>query len=125
VRSRSEFVKRGITAVFLGAPSDQQNGWGMSDDFRLSVEHFRDMSVVVDDLRKMVPAAPLFLIGTSRGSISAAALAARFGDEIGSRPYRDDVPAGAEKLPATGTGFESIRFRGDPAAAAFRPSRKR
>ena len=82
VRSRSEFIKRGITAVILDAPSDQQNGWGMSDDFRLSVEHFRDMSVVVDDLRKRLPAAPLFLVGTSRGSISAAALAARFGEEI-------------------------------------------
>lgn len=82
VRSRSEFIRRGVAAAILDVPSDLQVGYGMSDDFRLSAEHFRDISVVVGDLRKRLPGAPLFLVGTSRGSISAAALAARFGEEI-------------------------------------------
>jgi hypothetical protein len=74
VRSRAEFIKRGVVAAILDAPSDQQNGWGMSDVFRLSDEHLKDISVVTEDLAKRFPQVPLFLIGTSRGTISAAAV---------------------------------------------------
>lgn len=80
VRSRSEFIKRGVVAAILDAPSDQQGGWGMGDEFRLSTDHFTDVSAVVLDLRKRVAGVPLFLIGTSRGSISAAALGAGFAE---------------------------------------------
>jgi hypothetical protein len=82
VRSRIEFTKRGVVAAVLNAPSDQQSGWGMSDEFRLGADHFRDIAIVVGDLKKRFPGKPLFLIGTSRGSTSAAALGARFGQEI-------------------------------------------
>ena len=79
VRSRAEFIKRGVVAAILDAPSDQQSGWGMSDEFRLGDEHLRDISVVTEDLAQRFPAVPLFLIGTSRGTISAAALGSRLG----------------------------------------------
>lgn len=82
VRSRSEFVKRGVIAAILDAPSDMQSGWGMSDEFRLDEQHFTDISAVVLDLKKRFPAIPLFLVGTSRGSVSAAAVAARFGPQV-------------------------------------------
>jgi hypothetical protein len=82
VRSRSEFVKRGAVAAIVDAPSDQQVGWGMSDEFRLGADHFTDIKAVADDLKKRFPEKPLFLIGTSRGTISAAALGARFGPEV-------------------------------------------
>src|SRR5438552_502599 len=79
VRSRSEFIKRGAIAAIVDAPSDQQRGWGMTDEFRLGDQHFTDISVLIGDFEKRFPNLPLFLIGTSRGTISAAALAARFG----------------------------------------------
>jgi len=79
VRSRAEFVKRGVAAAIIDAPSDQQAGWGMSDEFRLGDLHFSDISAVVGDLEKRFPGVPVFLIGTSRGTISAAALGARLG----------------------------------------------
>lgn len=82
VRSRTEFVKRGVVAAIVDAPSDQQAGWGMTDEFRLGADHAADISALVDDLRKRWPQAPIFLIGTSRGTISAAALGARFGSGI-------------------------------------------
>ncbi len=82
VRSRSEFIKRGVIAAILDAPSDQQSGWGMSDEFRLGGDHFTDISAVVADLNKRFPGVAVFLIGTSRGTISAAALGARFGPRI-------------------------------------------
>jgi hypothetical protein len=77
VRSRAEFVRRGVVAAILDAPSDQQHGWGMSDEFRLGEDHAFDISAVIVDIRKRLPNLPLFLIGTSRGTISAAALASR------------------------------------------------
>src|SRR5918993_2346234 len=80
VRSRAEFIKRGVAAAIIDAPSDQQSGWGMSDEFRLGDEHLRDISVVTENLAQRFPAVPLFLIGTSRGTISAAALGSRLSE---------------------------------------------
>ena len=77
VRSRSEFVKRGVVAAIIDAPSDQQGGWGMSDEFRLGADHFTDISAVINDLRSKFAELPLFVVGTSRGTISAAAIGAR------------------------------------------------
>lgn len=52
----------------------------MSDEFRLGNEHLSDISRIIDDLAKRFLEAPLFLIGTSRGTISAAALSSRLGE---------------------------------------------
>jgi hypothetical protein len=82
VRSRVEFVKRGVIAAIVDAPSDQQRNWGMSDEFRRGDVHFTDISAVVDDLGKRFPDVPSFLIGTSRGSVSVAALGAKFGHRV-------------------------------------------
>jgi hypothetical protein len=82
VRSRGEFVKRDVVAVIVDAPSDYQSGGGMSDDFRLGADHFTDISAVVADIGKRFPSLPVFLVGTSRGTISAAALGARFGSQL-------------------------------------------
>jgi hypothetical protein len=77
VRTRADFVKSGAIATIIDAPSDFQSA-GMSDDFRLGENHFTDISAVVSDLGKRFPGVPVFLIGTSRGTISAAALGAKF-----------------------------------------------
>ena len=82
VRSRVEFVNRNVVTAIVDAPSDQQGGWGMSDDFRLGEQHFTDVSAVISDLIRRFPGLGVFLIGTSRGTISAAALGARFGPRI-------------------------------------------
>jgi hypothetical protein len=82
VRSRVEFVKRGVAAAIVDAPSDQQGGWGMTDEFRLGDQHLTDISAVIEDLEKRFPGVPLFLLGTSRGTTSAAALGARLGQRV-------------------------------------------
>ncbi|TMA83734.1 MAG: lysophospholipase [Deltaproteobacteria bacterium] len=82
VRSRAEFVKRGVVAAIVDAPSDQQSGWGMGDEFRLGEVHFTDISAVIEDLGKRFPGISLFLVGTSRGTISAASLGARLGQRV-------------------------------------------
>jgi pimeloyl-ACP methyl ester carboxylesterase len=82
VRSRAEFVKRGVVAAIVDAPLDQQGGWGMSDEFRLGDQHLTDISAVIEDLGKRFPGVPLFLVGTSRGTISAASVGARLGERL-------------------------------------------
>lgn len=77
VRMRGNFVKLGVIAVLVDAPSDFQSD-GMNDEFRLGEKHFMDISAVVSELGKRFPGIPVFLIGTSRGTISAAALGAKF-----------------------------------------------
>ena len=80
VRSRGWFVQAGVVAAVVAAPSDQAGG--MEDDFRLGVEHATDIGTVVADLKTRFPGLPVFLIGTSRGSISAASAGARLGKHV-------------------------------------------
>jgi pimeloyl-ACP methyl ester carboxylesterase len=80
VRSRQIFAKNGVAAVVMDAPSDQPSG--MEDGFRLSEAHAEDIGKVVADLKKRFPGLPVFLVGTSRGAISAASAASRLGNAV-------------------------------------------
>ena len=80
VRARGHFVDGGVATAVLDAPSDQPSG--MSDEFRLGARHASDVAAVVAALKTRFPGVPVFLIGTSRGSVSAAAVGARIGDTI-------------------------------------------
>jgi alpha/beta superfamily hydrolase len=73
-RSRLEFIRNGILPVIMDNPSDQQGGAGMSDDFRVGREHLADVRAVVAEVKRRHPALPVFLVGTSRSTISVAYL---------------------------------------------------
>lgn len=79
VRTRSLFVARGIPVALIDVPSDSR---GMSDRFRMSQRHFDDIAAVADDLQKRFPGTRLFLIGTSRGTVSAAYAGAALGSRL-------------------------------------------
>ena len=76
VRSALQFAALGVTVAVVDAPSDQSSG--LSDAFRMGAEHATDVSAVIAALRQHA-AVPVWLVGTSRGTISAAALGARLG----------------------------------------------
>ena len=80
VRTRTEYINRGVVAAIVDAPSDQPTG--MADEFRLGEPHYTDISAMVQDLRKRFSGIPVFLVGTSRGTISAAALGKRMGKTV-------------------------------------------
>jgi pimeloyl-ACP methyl ester carboxylesterase len=80
VRSRRLFAGNGIAAAVVDAPSDRASG--MDDEFRLGAAHAEDIAKVIADLRKRFPGAPVFLVGTSRGTISAASIAGRLGPAV-------------------------------------------
>jgi hypothetical protein len=71
VRSRGFFVDGGVATAVVDAPSDESRG--MDDQFRLGDKHAADITAVVADLKQRYPKIPVFLVGTSRGTISAAA----------------------------------------------------
>ena len=77
VRARRLLAGNGIAAAVMDAPSDQSGG--MDDRFRLGAAHVEDVEKVVVNLKKRFPGLPVFLVGTSRGTVSAAAAGARLG----------------------------------------------
>jgi len=73
-RSRREFIRNGVLPVIVDNPIDQQAGDGMSDAFRESPAHALDVAAVVAEVKKRYPGLPVFLVGTSRSTVSVAHL---------------------------------------------------
>jgi hypothetical protein len=81
-RSRGEFIRNGILPVIMDNPSDQHSHEGMSDAFRAGPQHLTDVRAVLAELRRRYPGLPLYLVGTSRSTVSAAHLGQALGDEV-------------------------------------------
>jgi pimeloyl-ACP methyl ester carboxylesterase len=81
-RARREFIRNGILPVILDNPTGQQAGDGMSDAFRESSEHAADIRAVRAELDKRYPGLPVFIVGTSRSTLSAAHLALSLPGEL-------------------------------------------
>ncbi len=72
VRTAPDFAKKGFLVAVVDCPSDQR---GMDDNFRTSKEHLQDITKVVEYLTSKGYKS-IYLVGTSRGTISAAYLGA-------------------------------------------------
>jgi pimeloyl-ACP methyl ester carboxylesterase len=70
IRSRDEFSMAGFNVALMGNPSDMPQ---MSPAFRQSAEHFADVRGVIQDIQKR-SGVPVWLVGTSQGTVSAAAV---------------------------------------------------
>jgi len=79
-RSRAEFIRNGVLPVVMDAPSDQPGG--LTDYYRSSDQQAADARAVLAELKKRFPQLPVFLVGTSRGTISAAFLGRSLGNEL-------------------------------------------
>ena len=99
-RSASLFVLQGFTAVLVEPPSDQW--WMLSDAFRESRKHLKDIQVLVSHLAEQGDT-PIFLVGTSGGAISVAYLAGEMTSEhikgIVLTSSRDDADLRTTKYP--------------------------
>lgn len=73
VRSRQLFADQGLLVVVIDAPSDRQAAPFLSG-FRQSREHLADVAAVVKWVRETAKV-PVWLVGTSRGTQSAAYVA--------------------------------------------------
>ena len=69
VRSRDMFAAHGFMVAVADAPSDRQRG--MNAIFRMSDAHGEDIGAIAAHLKKQADA-PVWLVGTSMGTFSAA-----------------------------------------------------
>jgi len=81
LRIRETLAKAGILIAVPDAPSDRAGRNNLQGNFRASEQHGQDAQGVVQFLKKQANV-PVFLIGTSRGSTSAANAAARLGPDL-------------------------------------------
>ncbi len=75
VRMRPQFLAHGFIAAYVDAPSDHTGDDGLAG-FRTDPAHARDLGRVIADLRQRTGAA-VWVVGTSRGAISAVNAASR------------------------------------------------
>lgn len=78
VRSRDLFAAAGFNVFIMGRPKDRPD---LDPAFRIGAAHVEDLRQVVAHLRRE-GGLPVWLVGTSRGTISAAAGAIALGDQI-------------------------------------------
>ena len=78
VRTRQGFAERGFPVAVVDVPSDRMGDALVR--FRTSPEHALDVRALIAALRADA-AVPVWLVGTSMGSVSAASVAARLGTE--------------------------------------------
>jgi hypothetical protein len=95
VRSRVLFNTEGIATAVIDAPSHLKE---MNDAHRMSARHADEVAAVVRDMRRSFPRIPVYLVGTSRGTVSAAYAGAALGAEI------DGVVLTSSLFNATRTG---------------------
>jgi hypothetical protein len=81
VRSRRLFADQGLMVAVIDAPSDRQGDPFLSG-FRQTREHVADVKAVIAWLRQKT-AAPVWLVGTSRGTQSAAFVATQLSPSEG------------------------------------------
>ena len=78
-RSGAEFVRNDVLPVVMDAPSDAGD---LSDGYRMGREQSVDARAVLGELKRRFPALPVYVVGTSRGTISAAYIGRDLGREI-------------------------------------------
>lgn len=78
-RSGAEFVRNGVLPVVMDAPSDQTE---LTEGYRMGREQSADARAVVAELKRRFARLPVYLVGTSRGTISAAFVGRDLGPEV-------------------------------------------
>jgi len=110
IRLRNQLVDADFAEVLVEVPSDKVSK-GMNDEFRLGPDHLADIRVLLADVKKRFPDAKVFLMGTSRGTISVAALAAKLDQDVQGAILTSTVTQRDRDGPALSTfNFASIKM---------------
>jgi predicted alpha/beta-fold hydrolase len=78
IRSRDHFFAQGFNVALVGNPSDKRQ---LDDNWRVSKEHMTDVRTILENIQKK-STAPVWIVGTSRGTVSAAAIGRELQDAI-------------------------------------------
>lgn len=101
VRTRERWAREGFLTILADAPSDYQAARDGLGAFRLYAGHARDIAAIIAFARSRAPV-PVWIIGTSRGTLSVANAGARLGAE------------GADGIVLTSTILSGFKTRGSP-----------
>lgn len=109
VRTRQGFVDQGFTVILLDAPSDRQSPPFLTD-FRQTPEHAADVKAAITWARGLSPA-PVWLVGTSRGTQSVAYVATELtdADSPDGIVLTASILAGDRGLPVQSLPLERVR----------------
>jgi poly(3-hydroxybutyrate) depolymerase len=80
VRTRKLYAAENMCTVLVDAPSDHPNGLG--NGYRTGATEAKDIAPVIAYVQQHCAGVPIWLVGTSRGTISIANVAARLSDGI-------------------------------------------
>jgi hypothetical protein len=105
VRTRTLLRDPEVAVAAVDAPSDLLRR-GYSDQFRQSKDHADDVAAVVKDLRERFAGAKIFLVGTSRGTVSAAYAGRALGKSIDGVILTSTV----SKASLSGTGVSGFNY---------------
>lgn len=94
VRARNFFVAEGLAVAIVDVASDLAGGHSAVS--RFGADHARDIDGVVAYLKKRT-GAPVWLIGTSAGTESAASVGAKLGDRIAGVVLTSSVTENSKK----------------------------
>ena len=106
-RSRGEFIRNGVLPVVMDSPSDQPTG--LTDHYRSSKQQAEDARAVLAEVKKRFAQLPVFLVGTSRGTISAAFLGRALGDEVAGVVLTSSVFMSPRGASLSGFDYASIK----------------
>lgn len=75
VRARADFAKAGFAVMLPDIAADHKKGEDAVPDYRASVAHAMDIGALISHMRKI--SAPVYLVATDRGAVSAVNAAVR------------------------------------------------
>lgn len=101
IRTRDRWAENRLRTVLVDAPSDHQSPERGLGAYRLYAGHARDIAAVIAFARSRAPQ-PVWLVGTSRGTLSVANAAVKLGAE------------GADGIVLTSTILRGFKNRGSP-----------
>ena len=109
VRTRADFAAHGFAVAVVDAPSDRKERVGMRGGFRNSAKHVTDIDAVTAHLKKTVRV-PVWLIGTSRGTESAAYVAIHAKEKVAGLVLTSSMSEdNSDGRPVTDLALDRIR----------------
>lgn len=105
VRERDRFAAAGFNVAIVGKPSDRDD---LDLAFRAGPEHVEDLRRVVAQLRSRY-GKPVWLVGTSRGTVSAAAAAIALGDAVAGVVLTSSITAPGDPQAVENLALAKIR----------------
>lgn len=105
VRSAPWFVANGFNVAIFGRPSDSQD---LDYADRVGEAHLTDIAKVLEFIKRRAPG-PVWIVGTSRGTVSATAAAIRLQGEIAGLVLTSSVVSFKKPEAVTRQALDAIR----------------